>query len=230
MNLFYYVYFTNLLGQTQIISFIVLYNEWHWTSERPSNSSKIYTANKWKGIDSNASDKILRCYSFHYTKQLFVPAPMMSYRFLRPYIFKAYCLFTLHPDLLPYFLFNPLTQTGVLRHAKSLLLWGLLSQPPDKNWLECSPSIPFMCARWGAHEHRGNNFYIFSSFSAYIDHTSAWWGEGVKGLTQEMSQQPHFCPMERSVFSLDPHGEAPFLSKWVPWRVKLRQCYLLVVT
>lgn len=157
-------------------------------------------------------------YSFHHTKQSLVPAP--TYRFLRPYTFKAYCLFTSHPDLLPYFFFNPLTQTGVLRHAEFLQLSAQI---------QIGLNVPIVsCLCVGVYAHRGNYFYISSSFSAYINHTSAWWGEEVNGLTQ-----PHFCPMERSVFNLDPSGEATLPIKVSSLEGKMETmlpscCYLIV--
>lgn len=120
--------------------------------------------------------------------------------------FRNY-LFTSHPDLPPYFLFNVLTQTGALRHAGSLPLQGSVSSGPRQtNWTECSHGN-CLCVCACVHAPGGNNFHIFPSFPAHVAHTSARPGRGVNGLAQHKSWQPHSCPVERCVFSLDPSGE-----------------------
>lgn len=163
---------------------------------------------------------------FPLCQHLPIPAPMMSHRVWSPVLSKhdvslphtLTCVFISNLALWP----RPVP-SGML----GLCYQDLSAQPPDSNWV----SIPTVCLCLCVYAHKGNNFYIFLSFSAYVDHTSAWKGEGVNGLSQQCPNG-HISAQWRGL----PSGWVPiwkpfFLLKWIPWRVKWRQtlstCYLI---
>lgn len=94
---------------------------------------------------------------FPWYQQLLLLAPVMAYRFWRPYTFKAYCPLTSHADLPPYFFFSALTQSSALRPYQHLS-----SQPPDTNWVNV-PTVSCLCMCVPA--HKGNKFLHLLIFS-----------------------------------------------------------------
>ena len=164
----------------QIISFTVLLIIC-WASEKPNNFSSIAQPRSGRGRTQKPGQNLEMVF-YPLCQHLPIPAPMMSHRVWSPVLSKhdvslphtLTCVFISNLALWP----RPVP-SGML----GLCYQDLLAQPPDSNWV----SIPTVCLCLCVYAHKGNNFYIFLSFSAYVDHTCALKGEGVNGLSQAMS-------------------------------------------
>lgn len=86
------------------------------------------------------------------------------------------------------------------------------------------PTVSCLCMYVWA--QGGSNFYISSSFSAYVAYTSKR-VLGSLGVIGNDLLATFLFSMTRPVFSLDIMGKPLFPLKWAPPRMKWTPCYLL---